>query len=70
MNYYIVLFKDGSIQVYNKLPEKEHFASLHGIYECESRTTIQDISEWIGSNYKYGRKIYIYVPAPKGKNNG
>lgn len=62
MKYYIVLFKDGTMQIFNSLPEKENFGNLYGIYECEWMTNIRDISEWVGSKYKYGKKIYVYVP--------
>ena len=59
MKYYIVLFDDGCLEVYNRKPEKGHFRLGAQFYECEEDTTIVDISEWIGTMYRIERKIKL-----------
>lgn len=59
MKYYIVLFSDGCLQIYNSPVDKKNFRKDAMIYECNEDTTIADISEWISTVYLYDRKIKL-----------
>jgi len=49
---YIVLFeKDGSLQIYSRRPEKNHFREDAIFYSCDYDTTVEDISDWIGRRW-------------------
>lgn len=58
MKYYIVLFDDGCLQIYNKKLDKRNFANAL-MYECDEDVTIADISEWIGTMYRYPKRIKL-----------
>jgi len=59
MKYYIVLFKDGVMEIFNRNPGRKAFRDDAKIYSCNEDTTVVDVSEWIGSNYIYDRKIKL-----------
>lgn len=51
--FYIVLFKDGSIQIYRneKAVAKANFQHGARFFSCDYNTTIEDISDWIARHY-------------------
>ncbi len=54
----IVLFKDGSLQLFANPVESHHFAEGAKCYEVLETTHIIDICEWIGKGYKETSSIY------------
>ena len=55
--YYLVLYKDGTLNIFGRKQEKCCHQEGTKIFETSKDTTIVDISEWIGSCYQMCRKI-------------
>ena len=52
MKYYIILFKDGALNVFLRKPIKDHFQKDARFFEVPEHTRIDQISEWIAGQYK------------------
>ena len=52
---YIVLFDDGSLQIYNMKPDKKNFQEDARFFEVASTISIDIIGDWIGQRYRHNR---------------
>ena len=57
MEFYIVLFKDGSLKIFKKKQEKAQLEPDARQFVCSSNVTVQDLNVWACNDFKGFRTI-------------
>ena len=52
MEFYIVLFKDGSLKIFKKKQDKAQLESDARQFVCSSNVTVQDLNVWASNGFK------------------
>jgi len=52
MNYYIVIFSDGSLKIFRVKQDKAFLPPGARQFVCSSNVTVQDLSDWVENGYK------------------
>jgi hypothetical protein len=52
MNYYIVIYNDGSIKIFKIIQDKALLPSDARQFVCSSNVTVQDLFVWMENGYK------------------
>ena len=57
MEFYIVLFKDGSLKIFKKKQDKAQLEPDARQFACSSNVTVQDLNVWASNGFKGFRAI-------------
>ncbi len=57
MEYYIILFHDGSIKIYKDKQDKARLPQGARLFVCGSNVTVQDLNVWESQGYKGFRTL-------------
>ena len=52
MEFYMVLFKDGSLKIFKKKQDKAQLESDARQFVCSSNVTVQDLNVWTSNGFK------------------
>ena len=52
MEFYIVLYKDGSLKIFKKKQDKAQLESDTRQFACSSNVTVQDLNVWASNGFK------------------
>lgn len=52
MEYYIILFHDGSLKIYKEKQDKARLPQGARLFVCSSNVTVQDLNGWATNGYK------------------
>jgi hypothetical protein len=57
MEYYIILFQDGSLKIYKDKQDKTTLPKGARQFVCSSNVTVQDLSVWAAKGFKNTQAI-------------
>ncbi len=52
MEYYIILFHDGSLKIYKDKQDKARLPQGVRLFVCSSNVTVQDLNIWSSNSFK------------------
>lgn len=57
MEYYIILFQDGSFKIYKNKQDKSRLPQGTRLFVCSSNVTVPDLHTWAANGFKGLRTI-------------